>query len=45
VASALRGGRYHHDDETGREAAVEGEAIEPFPSGIAPALMPQETNR
>jgi MFS family permease len=45
VASALRGGLYHHDDETGAEAAVEGEAIEPFPSGIAPALMPQEPNR
>jgi hypothetical protein len=40
VASALRGGRYHHDGETPGEAAVEGEAIEPVPAGIASALMP-----
>jgi MFS family permease len=45
VASALRGGRYHHDDETAREAAIGGEAIEPSPSGIASSLMPRETNR
>jgi MFS family permease len=38
AASLLRGGRYHHDDESPGEAAVEGEAIEPFPSGIASAL-------
>jgi MFS family permease len=34
-ASLLRGGRYHHDDH----AALEGEAVEPIPSGIAPALQ------
>jgi MFS family permease len=34
-ASLLRGGRYHHDDH----AALEGEAVEPVPSGIAPALQ------
>ncbi len=45
VASALRGGRYHHDDESPREAAVEGEAVEPFPSGIAAALLPGQPNR
>jgi hypothetical protein len=45
VASALRGGRYHHDDERPREAAVEGEAIEPLPAGIASALMPQRPSR
>jgi MFS family permease len=39
-ASLLRGGRYHHDEESPGEAAVEGEAIEPFPSGIASALEP-----
>jgi MFS family permease len=37
-ASLLRGGRYHHDEESPGEAAIEGEAIEPFPSGIASAL-------
>ena len=37
-ASLLRGGRYHHDDESARVAAIEGEAVEPIPSGIAPAL-------
>jgi MFS family permease len=42
VASALRGGRYHHDDESPREAAVEGGAVEPLPAGIAAALMPQQ---
>ena len=45
VASAQRGGRYHYADEGARKAAVEGEAIEPVPAGIAPALMPQESNR
>jgi MFS family permease len=34
-ASLLRGGRYHHDDH----AALEGEALEPVPSGIAAALQ------
>src|SRR3954447_14568172 len=34
-ASLLRGGRYHHEDH----AAVGGEAVEPIPSGIAPALQ------
>jgi MFS family permease len=38
AASLLRGGRYHHDDESPGEAALEGEAIEPLPSGIASAL-------
>jgi MFS family permease len=42
VASALRGGRYHHDDESPGEAALEGEAIEPSPSGIASALIPEQ---
>jgi hypothetical protein len=42
VASALRGGRYHHDDESPGEAALEGEAIEPSPAGIAPALIPEQ---
>jgi MFS family permease len=44
-ASALRGGRYHHDDETPREAAFEGDAVEPLPAGIASALMPQQPSR
>jgi len=35
AASLLRGGRYHHDDH----AALEGEAVEPVPSGIAPVLQ------
>jgi hypothetical protein len=38
AASLLRGGRYHHDDESPGEAAIEGEAIEAIPSGIASAL-------
>ncbi len=38
AASLLRGGQYHHDDESPGEAALEGEAIEPLPSGIASAL-------
>jgi MFS family permease len=38
AASLLRGGQYHHDDESLGEAALEGEAIEPLPSGIASAL-------
>jgi MFS family permease len=37
-ASLLRGGRYHHDEESAGVAAIEGEAVEPIPSGIAPAL-------
>jgi MFS family permease len=37
-ASALRGGRYHHD-ESAFEAAVSGEAIEPTAAGIAGALQ------
>jgi MFS family permease len=45
IASALRGGRYHHDDETALDAAVEGESIEPLPSGIASALMPRDPER
>jgi hypothetical protein len=39
AASALRGGRYHHDDETPTERLVAGEAIEPTPAGIAAALQ------
>jgi MFS family permease len=35
AASLLRGGRYHHEDH----AALEGEAVEPVPSGIAPVLQ------
>ena len=35
VASLLRGGKYHHEDH----AALEGEAVEPVPSGIAPVLQ------
>jgi len=35
AASLLRGGRYHHEDH----AALEGEAVEPLPSGLAPALQ------
>ena len=35
LASLLRGGRYHHEDH----AAIEGEAVEPVPAGIAPALQ------
>jgi len=35
AASLLRGGRYHHEDH----AALEGEAVEPVPSGLAPALQ------
>jgi hypothetical protein len=34
-ASLLRGGRYHHGDH----GALEGDAVEPVPSGIAPALQ------
>ena len=34
-ASLLRGGRYHHKDHP----ALEGGAVEPVPSGIAPALQ------
>jgi hypothetical protein len=37
-ASMLRGGRYQHGDESAAAAALEGEALEPTPSGIAPAL-------
>jgi MFS family permease len=37
-ASLLRGGRYTYEEETGIEAAVAGEAVEPEPSGIASAL-------
>src|SRR3954447_4518974 len=37
AASLLRGGRYHHE-EGELAAALEGEAVEPVPSGIAPAL-------
>jgi MFS family permease len=37
AASLLRGGRYHHDDGA-LAAAVEGEAVEPIPAGVAPAL-------
>jgi MFS family permease len=37
-ASLLRGGRYHHDEVSPGEAAAEGGAIEPTPSGIASAL-------
>jgi MFS family permease len=39
VASALRGGRYHDEDETTVERTVSGEAIEPTPAGIAGALQ------
>jgi hypothetical protein len=39
VASALRGGRYHHAEEPAVIAALEGEALEPIPAGIAPALQ------
>ena len=35
AASLLRGGRYTHDDHV----ALEGEAVEPVPSGIASALQ------
>jgi len=35
AASLLRGGRYHHEDH----AALEGEAAEPVPSGLAPVLQ------
>jgi MFS family permease len=35
AASLLRGGRYHHEDH----AALEGEAVEPVPAGLAPALQ------
>jgi hypothetical protein len=38
-ASLLRGGRYHHDDESAVEAAFEGDAVEPLPAGIAAALQ------
>ena len=34
-ASLLRGGRYHAEDHS----ALEGEAVEPVPAGIAPALQ------
>jgi hypothetical protein len=34
-ASLLRGSRYHHEDH----AALEGDAVEPVPSGIGPALQ------
>jgi MFS family permease len=37
LASLLRGGRYHHEDG-GVAAALEGEAVEPVPAGIASAL-------
>ena len=36
AASLLRGGRYHHQDD---HVALEGEAVEPLPAGIAPALQ------
>ncbi len=36
-ASLLRGGRYHHEEPG--HPALEGEAVEPVPSGIAPALQ------
>jgi MFS family permease len=39
AASLLRGPRYQHDEEPPWRAAVEGEAIEPFPSGIASVLQ------
>jgi hypothetical protein len=42
VASALRGGQYHYEDESRIEAATRGEAIEPLPAGIASALTPSE---
>ena len=42
VASALRGGRYHHDDESPGEAALEGEAIDRSPAGITAALIPEQ---
>jgi MFS family permease len=45
VASLLRGGKYHHDDETPVEATIEGAAVEPGPSGIASALMPSGQER
>jgi MFS family permease len=38
VASALRGGTYRHEDHSGIEAAIEGEAGEPLPAGAAAAL-------
>jgi MFS family permease len=39
AASLLRGPQYHHDEESPAAAALEGEAIEPAPAGIAAALQ------
>jgi MFS family permease len=43
VASALRGGKYHHVEETPLERAVEGEANEPVAAGIASGLVEQRS--